>query len=765
MRIEQFEFVNYCQFRHFAATLPAGLIAIVGPNGSGKSNLLGGLGWLLTGDNPNVGKNEHNISQFSVTGERAYGRMTFVHGSTRATVIRNLYPASPAAELHEEGRTPLVGAVPVTNRICEILGTSAEVIHDLVIVAQDEIFGFLDKIPSKRAADFQKLFRTEAAAVVNKLLDKEVARLQATPAAVDIARLRADYEQHAERSRQLELALQGLGSVADCDAAIATNEAVIRAADDAARARGLLAAAAVRVSAATGEYQRLDGLLGPARNTVAGLVNQVEILEQAAVTARATLEAAGVYKRHADHARSVQGQHGEAVRRLAGLFAPQSPPLPPGVTVDAQIATLTASKQDVDTRCHAAEKTRKEMELAIAAPIARCPSCRVAADPGLRIKEAVPVLVASVTAEAMQAWGNTLSAIAQLEIPDGRADPTELMRCRDEATATLQALLPEQQSVAASLFLMQKYKTDEAAYQRNRAELTAAISGLEAQLAQLGEVRDPGDPTIARAAVAAADKAKADLAAATTNRDALERQFAAAGGTLTTTINARDAQAAVVAALPPNSDEQAVQARQFLEAWQQQRHMRTEYEKDLAVARYGMTHAQSQIQAQEAAAAAVADDKAWHDHIAPMVELTHHSAAARFVAQQNLQRLQAYVNEYLTMFQAEFRVIADEGLSFVAHFLDGVRRQPADRLSGGQKVVLAIAFRLATNLSLAAGVGALYLDEPTAYLDRTHIRGFEPALARLREFSTAGGLQCIIVTHETALAPLFDAVVTLETSR
>ena len=140
--------------------------------------------------------------------------------------------------------------------------------------------------------------------------------------------------------------------------------------------------------------------------------------------------------------------------------------------------------------------------------------------------------------------------------------------------------------------------------------------------------------------------------------------------------------------------------------------------------------------------------------------MLHKDAAPRFVAQKNLQRLQVNINDCLALFDAPYRVEADDGLSFIARFTNGTK-QPAERLSEGQKVILALSFRLSLNLLFADNIGALYLDEPTAYLDEHHIRGFEPVLSQLRGFSASRGLQCFIVTHEKDLAPLFDRVVQL----
>jgi exonuclease SbcC len=138
-------------------------------------------------------------------------------------------------------------------------------------------------------------------------------------------------------------------------------------------------------------------------------------------------------------------------------------------------------------------------------------------------------------------------------------------------------------------------------------------------------------------------------------------------------------------------------------------------------------------------------------------------AAPRLVAQRNLQKLETAINELLQIFSVDFFVKAatDDTPAFIAEFFDG-RKQPAKRLSYGQKTVLALAFRVAVNALFAEEIGLLALDEPTAYLDQQRIKALAPVLEKLRELSTARGLQCLLVTHETSLSHLFESAVELD---
>ena len=137
--------------------------------------------------------------------------------------------------------------------------------------------------------------------------------------------------------------------------------------------------------------------------------------------------------------------------------------------------------------------------------------------------------------------------------------------------------------------------------------------------------------------------------------------------------------------------------------------------------------------------------------------------APRLVAQRNLQRLESAINELLQIFRVNFvvKVATDGTPTFIAEFFDG-RRQVAQRLSVGQKTVLALAFRVAVNAMFAEEIGLLALDEPTASLDQPRIQALAPVLEKLRELSTAKGLQCLLVTHATNLSHLFESAIELE---
>lgn len=137
----------------------------------------------------------------------------------------------------------------------------------------------------------------------------------------------------------------------------------------------------------------------------------------------------------------------------------------------------------------------------------------------------------------------------------------------------------------------------------------------------------------------------------------------------------------------------------------------------------------------------------------------HNNAAPRDVSYVHLRKLTEVINRTLEPFESPFVVEAQEDLSFLARFSDGVRVQHHQRLSVGQRAVLAICARIALNSRFVGQLGVLALDEPTADLDEHNQEALPVALVKLKELCRARNLQIFFVTHAERLVDLFDQVV------
>ena len=148
-------------------------------------------------------------------------------------------------------------------------------------------------------------------------------------------------------------------------------------------------------------------------------------------------------------------------------------------------------------------------------------------------------------------------------------------------------------------------------------------------------------------------------------------------------------------------------------------------------------------------------------HLHAVRRIFHHEECPRMCSYTYIEQMLAEINETLGIFDAPYRVIMDEHLGFIAKFLDGERTQPDKRLSVGERIVLAMAFRITVNSTFASQVGVLIMDEPTAGLDEHNLECLPKALERLKELSTQRGLQVLFVTHEPRITNLFDNVIEL----
>lgn len=707
MRCERIEIVNFCQHRYREVEFEPGLTAIIGPNGSGKSNFLGAIRFALTGDNPNVGTKLANVCDLAPATENSYVELTFTHGGVRATVRRNIRPARPTAVLTIEGGDQIEGDKEVTARINQILGIDNDIINDIVIVAQDEIFGFLDKTPAKRAEQFQKLFHTERAAVVHKLIGDQLKTVEIPAVGVDIDELRTSIQQHDARAKGLQDQIATVPGFEEIQRHRDDNAALVRQFDERANLQSQLNDSSNRRHQIEQQRQQLRATLQQHETELGTIQQASQGNEEAAQQARVTLSTLQQKRDQANQYRMAVRRVEEARQKVTELQPVETPEdywAPDSVR--ERLQSLTNQQHGLG-----------QFVASFAGDTAECPTC-----------------------------GTPVTSLAD-RLEDARKELAELAT---EITR-LQGVLRRSMQVD-----QQKQQ-----YASEKMRLETQLQSFEQALQQVPETSvDDVDEIRLRQTVANEDTFRAGLAEYQRLISDTNAQIARCDGQIETLTEQVNALTTRLAALPEYTLEQRTQANENVVGWDRTANNRREWESQITIARTSKEQCERQLAQAQTVKQRAELLRAWHEFGQDMRGVVHKDAAPRFVAQRNLRRLQAGMNESLEMFDTNYRVEADEGLSFQAMFNHG-SRQPAERLSEGQKVVLALAFRLALNLMFAEDVGALYLDEPTAYLDEHHIRGFEPVLDRLKEFSAARGLQCMIITHERDLAPLFDSVIQL----
>lgn len=217
---------------------------------------------------------------------------------------------------------------------------------------------------------------------------------------------------------------------------------------------------------------------------------------------------------------------------------------------------------------------------------------------------------------------------------------------------------------------------------------------------------------------------------------------------------ARSNAAAELAALPDSREPDPEAARTALRALEaaDAAHRTAAAEAD-AAARRAAADAAALTKARQAAAGSAARLE-HRGRLGRLRQAFHAGAApAALMAAFAADRVDA-VNAWLAKLAARFRVEAGPDVDFVARFHDGSPPVPADRLSGGEKAVLAWAWAAAT-----AATRLLCLDEPTYGLDQHRLDALCLAVDGWR--SAAPECQLVLVTHDRRLADRCDVVLDL----
>lgn len=693
MRIKSLEVRNVCQHRHLKKEFSPGVTVILGRNGVGKTTVLSCIEAAVTGDwSCFPGAKGENVAQLAGPKDPSWVAVDLEHAGRDLRVARWLRPDK--AELYLDGRGPETGKARINEVVEEVLQVPLAIVSQYGFVKQRAIFDFLTARPADRAAAFQVLTGTAGAERIHDLLGKELQDVPLLQMTDERESLRATI---AEVERRMATAAAGIAALPEVDEGAGEAHARLRAAYDAR----LVAIRSVRSSRAYARARRAAAAAlaaeAAARGEASRAANEALAAASPAADEAARGLAAWAAYRRTERARA------DAAGAVARLEAARPAPAPPPAPGDPEAAAeFEATGRDL----YAGLSADWSFLSSFSGDVACCPTCGTPT-----------AALAGRLGEVRARYEPAAARYAALSAAHDRE------RARGEAARRAEAAL--------------------AAWSRDHAAAVARLSGLEAS----------PPPAAAEAELSAVVRAR-DLAAeaASSARALAESSRAAAKGA------ADDAEAWRVAALGHASPLAAPRPDRGM-----LRKLRTDAEAAAAVLAErrtlegGLREMARQVEASRARMAEVDRSlaeagarNAWRALVQEARPLAHRDGLPRMVALDFLSRAEAGVNEALAEFGARFRVAAADDLSFTATFTDG-RVQGAQRLSPGEKVVLALAFRVVVNALFARELGVLALDEPTDGLDRENIEVVEKALARLKGVSEERGLQVFVVTHERRL--------------
>jgi len=707
MQLLRLEVQNWVHHRKKTCEFTRGLVAILGENGSGKSSLFAAINWLLTGDNPNYGTKAENISQYAKDDEPAFARLTFEHNGHIAVVTRWLRPEKEQSTILVDNVEVGRGDRATTAEVEKLLGIDAKFISRFIIVGQMDIFSFIDQRQSEVDTFFQHLFGTANAHKCQAAIG-EVLPLAKPP---EILKTSGEIELlQATLAEEIEAAQNRVDEIPTLDAFLKTQQA-----DQAIIAewhtREKLATELAQLETRAGEYEKEietdDEQIAQYATDLAGLSDAASGQDAAYTAAKVALAHWSNYKAIAERQNAIEVERRQLAEKRDRLLQPPS----------VSQSEITFSAQ----ACH-----RLQQEL-------------------LRAEEFVRVFSDAGTAECPTCHTPTQNLLSHIE--EARRTIPIIKQQVDAATVKYNAVC------AAAATYNQWEKQDH--------ELLVRDQELKKSAAQLLSVTPPvADETALQQTVVDYEEMQAAKTDIGELLQKLREHRAQLAGVAATIKERRTALLAEIDAIVTTKAD-AHLAHMRLEKLKEQCALRQTLERECEELRFTYRQLEEQRvislqQEQEADRL-----KKWLTVATQAREAFKN--APRIVATRNLQKLETAINELLQIFSVNFliRVATDGSPSFVAEFYDG-RKQSAQRLSVGQKTVLALAFRVAVNAMFAEEIGLLALDEPTAALDAVRIRALAPVLEKLRELSTAKGLQCLLVTHATSLSHLFESTIELE---
>jgi len=746
MKLIRLELSNYRQHRKLSVDFAGPIIGLCGRNGSGKSHLLGALSFCL------CGKAEGSRGNMVTWGEsKGYAKLTVLHHGDTYRIKRNAHNSSATLTINDG--EPVKGASKVNAEIESRLGVTDKLCRQAIFVRQNTIDAILFERPSDRMTSWLQLCGLGHTDTIHKTMGAVLGQLP------DLT----DWVPLLDQAKLYHSSAQS--QVADARQALATAEAAAEALPKVAYSIPLIDEASRLVAAWSSAN---------AERTNVGQAREAQVRKSAE---RARLVAANPRLAEVLVVLPQEIQQAQArLTELGGLIPQQQ-------TLGRAHERLTAARTELEAylASNGDEQNLKQQETE-----------------GVSSLEQWQAATAKLLSDLQM---NTALQSA-LSSADGSTQTCPL--CTSDLDGKDTAGLLEM--VTARVTELQEGVTQSRAAQNQWSQLVARTRETLGQLARL--TTEVG--ALAEGASAGTFDPAA-MAKMVAEQGLLTRQVAAMQEDLQqkraveSTIREIDAAGSTAEELVAGSQSRLDQATKLLTSFYESvdtsvfptvreespaadlQAARSEAQlADQALRQAAQTVTASQTQldqalareasAQEGITKLVDQRAAQVDYEAALKELRsardwfHASNGPKEVISFMLDQVTGTVNSFLGSFGAAFKVVPDyETMGYRYYYLDervtSEDYPKADELSGGERVVLATAFRLAAYCMFADDVGLLSLDEPTVFLDSQHIAQFSGLIQRIREIAQELDLQVLMATHEQGVLGSVDSIIELSPSK
>lgn len=707
MQLKQFRAKNWCQFKEKVIDFRPGLNLITGPNGSGKSNTLKGIYTALTGKTSrNEGVHADNITQGSDKDEPSLVEVDFEHNGMSITAMQSFRGVSRKRSLTVNG-TSTYGDKAVAEELHKLLNLDEEILSNYIIIDQWELFSIFKMTPAKRAAAIQKLFRLDQAEEIYSILTNSISALPAEVIAVEVDEGREDVLQARLTTLETELS----------ETLVISREEITKLdtrhknAWQSSAARSALTKLQKQYQDLLASVEHVEPHLVTAKRQVASFETSLAQLLEIDQKHSATAQEWDQYERRCQHIQSLRDSRAKQIAAIDALIGPSwsgsEPPLAradlPGIAKTIEEAKLELAQSERVTNSFDASKGLVE-----------CPTC--------------------------------LTKVTSLQ---------DTLKLHTMRSRTLKPVVTNLEALLKTSSDYYKAQDDFAKFRE------AKLSALASMQIPDDETNTPPtteriDPELRKGIAESISSARQFLSRAKSQQDQAQTQLTTIKGQLAQIQHDIDAE--TITAGKSSEDPEAL--RTFLDA-----QLLAVSKREALTQRIQET--KLELEAERERKAKFLSRKSRNlevdnrrKELSLLRSLFHPQATPQKLASDMLAGVVAVTNEHAAQFGSPFFLTTTDDGSFMVHFADGrVVRPP--RLSGGQGIVLALAFRLAINSTYASHLGLLCLDEPTVGLDTANLSGLTAAFDKLRELATATNLQIVVVSHEREIINKFDHVIEL----
>jgi exonuclease SbcC len=713
MQINTVELKNIGPHKSLKVELEPGTTVVVGSNGAGKSSFVNAIYAAITGDFSrfNASTKVGVITNTSKKHEKSYVKVTGTHNGQPFELLRGLRPVENFLKI---GNVEVESATAVNDKLLGSLGLTRHLVDRYVFVNQGDMFTFLDESSSVRAKTFQQLCGVDFAA--------------------DIAKACSSMCDHFKLKTTVDNSLELESQLANLQEQISKIKRDIRAQN-----KNLLPAGNRNLLEESIQAFEHAGRLKPE-------IAQLKASEQSRSeeVARAQSETAEL---------EVKFKKAEVwlTANKAALLEAQ------------RVVSVNASQLETLNRITELKTKGRELN----AKVAQAEESAVVYQARLQKFDSFDPVEAQGDLKNL---GTSITSLADVLSNLTAGKKTFCDHCYQPIPEAQAAALQKEHGLKVWAYnqlnrQLDEYRVEQANLQQAQMVVARAVearktvaSNLKMIQATLGDAIDSAVVAKAEALLATAEKATKVFSHFKPRHEAASQAYSKQQGNLQAIRNRLSAIEVELARITALCNEE--EYKSYVKILEQH----TQAECTIATLEEMLQTQQSNAKALSETLSRLKislekDAKAKHlmSIVGRAADIFHWTGLPKQVAHNNLLKLESHINEELASFNRPFLISTAADLSFNVYFSDKYSVS-ARQLSGGQKVILAIAFRAALDRLFGHNTGIMFLDEPAGGLDEDNVAYFHDAL---HEWSSRIGKnkQLVVITHEKDLNGAFDHVV------